>query len=72
MLRQLVGAFSRGREFYSADLVRMWQSRGEHWVDRKYAFGVVQRLLQQMEVEGVLKSRVAQTPTGERRYYQRA
>lgn len=71
MLRQLVAAISRGREFYSTDVVDMWRSRGDYWVDRKYAFGVVQPLLRRMEAEGVLKSRLSCTSTGERRYYER-
>lgn len=72
LLRHLIASFSRGREFYSVDVVRVWQAQGDYWVDRQYAFGVVQRLLQRMEAEGVLKSRLARTNTGERRYYQHA
>lgn len=69
----LLDARGEGAEIYSTEVVNVWEIvSGRHWVDRRNAFPVVQRVLADLERTGHLVSRTEPPPMGSgqmRRYY---
>ena len=70
LIRQSIAANTR---IYSAMIVDDWERWGDFYMDRRNAFPIVQRILNEMQDDGELKSELVPPPSNQgmaRRWYE--